>query len=559
MAGLKLQYLTNPAGSTPSFIFGNPQRVSKKTVAKKRKARENKKIRNSKMAKKKAKKRGSARKSHRKSRRRNPEISTGIRHGRAKVIGHSATRAERFAHIKSLLAERKRVQSENVPYTPGMTGEEKAALRKAARKSLRKGQRSARKFQKGWHKRVKALAKAHKEGYVSSTSDIDEKRLGRITRGHSKAKRKAAKRAKSLKRSKKRKASSRKKKAAATRKKNRGTQLIRVPKKRKQKKAKKARKPSKKARKAKARKPSKKARKTKARKVKAARKAKAAKKASARRKAKALRKIKKKMHPYQKNPRRRRGSHRSGRKSRKHGLLRNPSEGIKQMGDKLMALLNKLTGGEASNVPYLAAAAVGNDVVGSAFNMALRKYAPTLRAKMAAINPNLPTYVLPIVPGLAFAFACSKASDARVKKLGQAAGLVTLVDLIQSLTAMVSGPALKAAGLSGVDFTRSLRGVDFTMGAVPRGLSAIPRGMRGVQFTPGMKGLTSRDRSDFGSGDWIRSPGGTLKTNADFGRQMADFGAVPTLRGAHTGDQQYQDSGDDDSESSTDESSDHTV
>jgi hypothetical protein len=91
-----------------------------------------------------------------------------------------------------------------------------------------------------------------------------------------------------------------------------------------------------------------------------------------------------------------------------------------------------------------------------------------------------------------------------------------------------------------------------------------------------MRGLTMRDNADFGT--YLPSPGGTLSTDADFGRQMADFGgvsfvpnhmsgvdftmgAVPSMRGAHTGDVMYQAGAvdADGNQDNSDESNDHTV
>jgi hypothetical protein len=114
-----------------------------------------------------------------------------------------------------------------------------------------------------------------------------------------------------------------------------------------------------------------------------------------------------------------------------------------------------------------------------------------------------------------------------------------------------------------------MRGVSFTknhLGAVPRGIAAVPHGMGSYLPSPG--GALSTDADFGGIPHGLR--GLTMRDNADFGaaRQMADFGgvdftmgAVPSMRGAHTGDMQYADPSmdSDGNEDDTAESSDHMV
>lgn len=563
MAGLKLQYLTNPSGGDgPKFIFGNPvaehsraknqKRSKKQKLARKSKARENQDIRSAKMARKRHK--SSAKK-------RNPIAVHGQKGTHIKRVSVSLTRPERAAGVA---ATRKMKEFYKKRLESGMlTGKAAAEYKKA----LRKRQRGVARGKFGVVRAAKAVKAAEAQGYKTFASHMtpDELRAIKIGEGRAKAARskKAAKsRAASKRAAAKRKAAAKKaaKKAAKTRRlKKKEQELMAKKSKRKARKSRKTRKHGRKKSHKKSGKKShgrKKGRKSGGRKKARKHSRKSHRKHGGR---KAHRK-----HGGRKKARKSSKKH-SARKGRKMRVKRNP-EGTsgKSMSAKIMEALNKITGGEASNAPYLAAASVGNDVVSAAFQGALMKYAPSVVTAMAKVSPNLPVYVLPVVPGLATAYAASKSSNQHVKKLGQAIGLITLIDLVQSLSSLVSGPVMRSVGLEGVDFTvgrkRGMRGVDYTrMGAVPRGLQAIPS-LRGVDVTP-MHGLTARDRADFGRERQVTSAG-TITTPADFGRQMADFGAVPSLRGAHTMDRQYADAQPDESGDDSDnpeEGSDHTV
>lgn len=227
-------------------------------------------------------------------------------------------------------------------------------------------------------------------------------------------------------------------------------------------------------------------------------------------------------------------------------------------------IVDFLTAGDKEQAAYiLAAAALSEPLAGAA--MKVPGAGAALQAvtnALASVSPTAASAIAPIVPNLVIAVGAEligqKMGQKKVQAFGKALMITNIVDLGEAIGSLLAS----AVGLQGVDYT-AMRGVDFTMGRHRRGVGAVPRGIAAV---PSMRGLTSHDRADFGAGssDSIVTAGGTLKTAADFGRQMADFGGVdytmgmvPSMRGAHTMDAQIAD-GSDDSDN-PDESADHTV
>lgn len=297
------------------------------------------------------------------------------------------------------------------------------------------------------------------------------------------------------------------------------------------------------------------------------------KRGKARRKS-AKRKNPRRRRHYAMNPRRRR---RARHGHRKHGKRRGSRRHYRKnpFGGTMGKALDFVTAGDPKEAGYILAAAALSEVIASAALQipGLGSLLTTVNTALAGINANLAAAVTPILPtffaALGAEFAGQKTGNKMVQDFGKALMITNIVDLGEALGASLSS----ATGLAGVSFTPMGRRHRH-MGAVPRGLSAVPRGLSAVPR--GMRGLTMRDNADFGT--YLPSPGGTLSTDADFGRQMADFGgvsfvpnhmsgvdftmgAVPSMRGAHTGDVMYQAGAvdADGNQDNSDESNDHTV
>ncbi len=215
--------------------------------------------------------------------------------------------------------------------------------------------------------------------------------------------------------------------------------------------------------------------------------------------------------------------------------------------------LNLLTAGDPREAGFiLAAAAVSEPLAGLALKVpGLGSVLAAVNSAISGVSPNAAAAIVPLVPNLLVALAAEaigqKTGKKSVQDFGKALMITNIVDLGEALGSMVSS----ATGLSGVSYTpmgrrRGMRGVDFTrhaMGAVPRGLSAVPHGMGSYLPSPGgtlstaadfgavphgMHGLTYRDKADFGAS----------RQAADFGGVDFTMSAIPSMRGAHTGDVQ---------------------
>jgi hypothetical protein len=568
MSGLKLQVLSNPS---PSFIIGNPQAgkaPKKKGLAKNRRKRENQGM--SKRRRKPATPR---------RRRKNPFEAILSKGGKKTHVGPFLTKheiAKDRKAIKYLNKEIKKLRKSGSA-TPAVT---RAIQEKLSRfRAMSAQSRSARKHLKKVHSEIKKLKaqgwrsagqKKVSGAHLVSRRPAHKARKGKLS-GFAAAEaswsRKPSRKAKSKRKAKKSsKAKARKGGKGRSKSKARfggwriagreGQYMImKGP-----------------------------GGKTKLYKIKKRGKAKKAKKNPSRRRkhAHGLRKhtSKRSRHRLSKNPRRRRGqSKRHGKRRRK--VRRNPFGGA-IMGLKQI-LKTTAMGGVPGQAGYIgsanmAIAAATSGLAGAALTKLLDKATGgkvsamgTAAGPVGAVVSVLPSFLIAaLIEG-----AGEKVKNERVKKIGQAAALLAVADLVQGLAGGAIEGVAAAAGLSGVSYTpmgrrrSGLHGVSFTknhMGAVPRGLSAIPRGIGSYMTSPG--GTLSTD-ADFGAlPHGLR--GLTHRDNADFGasRQAADFGGVdftmgayPSMRGAHTGDVQYAPSddqpGSDDDQ--TNESNDHTV
>lgn len=585
MAGLKLQYLSNPT-SGPSFIFGNPQRVNrkkkKKILAKSSKARENKKTRSEAVSKRRKPKKSKSVKRRCKAKRvnrrkKNPIVFTRVVTHK-KRIGSINTPKERKHAVHQAMAVRRLMKSAS-PGAKSLYKEKLRKLQKAIRGSS--GVRTAtirmlRAEKKKGGKKNYSIESSHMsrselaaEGsaLLLKRAEATQKRLATLAASRpsrlaaNKARKEAHKLAKELK--KKAKKISRKAPKAAKALKAQAKAVVKKAKAVSKKAPKKAPKKSKK--KAAKKKTSKKT----SKKSMSLSKPKKPKKSKAKNKKNPARKHRK----HRKHAKRAKSHHRKHRKSSKRAHYKGNPMGmnLKDIGKQIVDVA---TGGEGlEKAGYLVAASVGNELASSA--LMASAVGTQIGAALAKINPKLPGLLLPILPGLAIAFGASKMKNSKVKEFGKAVALLTLVDTAEALASMITGPVASALNipLQGVDFTmgrhRGMRGVDFTRSGMSgvdftrSGMSAVPRGLSAY---PSLRGLTARDNGDFGSGqahgDSFSSAGGTLKTGADFGRQMADFGAYPSMRGAHTGDRMYPDAIADETGDDSDnpeESSDHTV
>jgi hypothetical protein len=592
MSGLKLQYLSNPS-SGPSFIFGNPSKVTrkaakkkKKALAKSSKARENKKTRSTTVSKrrkvgksKKAKRRTKAR-GHKKTKR-NPIVFTKVV-TRKQRVGSINTPKERKHAIDQAMAVRRLMKSAS-PAAKSLYKEKLRKLQKAIRgsSSVRSATiRMLRAEKKKGGKKNYSIESSHMsrselaaEGaaHLLKRAEATKKRLATLAAARpsriaaDKARKEAHKLAKELKKKAKKTARKAPKAAKALRaeakavvKKAKAVSKA-APKKAKKSKSKAKKKSGKKTHKKSSKKASKKTSK------------KTGKKSSKKSKAKNKKNPSRKHRKHRKHAKKASRHHRHHKKSKRAKYRGNPmGMNVKEIGKQVVDVF---TGGQGlEKAGYLVAASVGNELASSAFLAS--SLGSSVGKALAKINPRLPGLLLPVLPGLAIAFGASKTKNSKAKEFGKAVAIITLVDMAESLAALVTGPVAAALhiplqgvdftmgrhrGMRGVDFTRAMHGVDYTaMRGVPRGLQALPS----------LRGLTSHDRADFGAGqsydDAFSSAGGTLKTNADFGRQMADFGygATPSMRGAHTGDRQYPDAMPDETGDDSDnpeEGSDHTV
>lgn len=512
--------------------------------------------------------------------RKNPFVTYGSKGTRAKRIGSSATREERLAAVHKALDIRRKLRHEgNVP------GGVPEGARAAGKKHLRKLQRAVGREKSKLQYHKKKATGYEKKGWIVSTAHETPQRANLMARREKIARKKEAIRRKKAARKRKAAARKRHKKGQATRKRNTAAKAARARKRAARKAAKAAKKAARKA----ARKPRRNRRKGD-RKPRRRRRVRHNRRKTDRNRRKG---------DVQSNPRRRK-KHKHRRKARRHSFLKNPFGGVGSMGDKIVSFL---VGGDKGLATQLFIAPAVAGLVQDALAYAWPGFAGVVASvenTLNGISPQLGGLLGPIMPNLVLAIGAEAVGQQFkkpiIQKFGAALMFANIIDLGEAVGALASmaiipsaaPPAAAAAtpaqavtspALSGVDFTmgrrRGFRGVDFTarqgIHGIPRGLRGLPQGlrampsMRGVDFsaTPGFGGLTPADRGDFGQGtsDAFQSAGGTLKTNADFGRQMADYGAMPAMRGAHTGDVMYADytqdaDGNDDN---SDESNDHCV
>lgn len=237
----------------------------------------------------------------------------------------------------------------------------------------------------------------------------------------------------------------------------------------------------------------------------------------------------------------RRGTIRRGKKRYHYSVSRkNPQGGT--MGKAL----DFITAGDPKEAGYiLAAAALSEPAAALALQIpGLGSVLAQVNTTLAGINPNLAAAVVPILPTFLLAliaeFAGKKTGNKHVQGMGKGLMITNIVDFGEALGATLSS----AAGLSGVSFT--------PMSAVPHGMGRKRHGMRGVSYTPmgaipSMRGLTRHDNADFGrqmadfGGENLMTSAGMVSTAADFGGVDFTMGAVPRgfKGGSHTGDVQY--------------------
>lgn len=195
-------------------------------------------------------------------------------------------------------------------------------------------------------------------------------------------------------------------------------------------------------------------------------------------------------------------------------LKRNPIFGGGQM-DKFNELLKKFTGLTALE----AGALVGGTVASDLATLLLRKHVPQVAQFYDKIKGGAKTVNALLIGGLCAAGHKFAKTDTQ-KTILEAVITSQVVQLASGLTNVVG----KVVGLQGVDFTPTMRGVDYTP------LSGIPQGLRGVDFTP-MAGIPQglgREGADFGSFDMSDYGGGGGYTEgrkssaADFGRLGSD-------------------------------------
>lgn len=587
MAGLKLQVLSG----LPSFQIGNPGMKKRARLTRREKglARRYRKThrayallsKDEKADLKKAHRRIVAkirkvRENRRMSKRRrvrNPFVTTA-RKGKRKIhVGAALTRGERLATAQRIRGLRKALRNKNIG----------ADLRSKAKASLTELTNQMRGGQRHRRRVLKKAADYKRKGYKMSSKTVsfeEAARKPRRRRHKGKKSRKGGKRKYGIISNVngiltiRRKDGTLKKVKLKRRKKAKA-----VSKRRRRRKAKAS---SPKRRRRKARKSSKRRRRRKVSAAPKRRRRRKARKSSSRRRRRrhsakywAKRHHKGHMHVSLKGLKRRhkrRGTVRRGKKKYHYSVYRkNP------FGGNMGKAMDFVTAGDPREAGFILAAAALSEVIASAALQipGLGSALTSINTALTGVNPSLAAAVVPILPTFAAALAAEfigqKTGKKAVLDFGRALMITNIVDLGEALGATVSS----AAGLSGVAYTpmgrrRSMKGVDFTMGAVPRGLGSVPRGLRAI---PSMGGLTRHDNGDFGGVDFtsmgrqmadfggenLMTPAGMVSTAADFGRRR-HMGAVPSLRGgAHTGDVMYPDPqvDSDGNEIDLDESNDH--
>jgi hypothetical protein len=567
---MQLQILSNPQSSEPSFIIGNPQSApSKKGVAKKRRKRENQS-----MAHRRRKSRPHRKHRHKKTSPHatkaahqaleaaapativpNPRRRHHLRNPRAishqgKHLGFIATKGERKRAVRAALSLRKALRSPNI--SPELRAKGKARLRElqAQIKKMKAGssatRRAARKYRhrggtrakvvgfaqaRGFHRRKRRRkGRSARPGIIGREGNFVLIRLksGQIKKVRmKKRRRKHGKKSSPHKPRRRRKHS--KKSSSSPRKRRRHRKHASAPKRRRR------RRHSKKY---------------------------WAKRHHSGHAHVSLRGLGRR--------KRRKGTLRRGKRRYSYSVHRRNPEGG-SMGNKVVDFLTIGSPREAGFI--VGAAAISEPIASLALSLpGVGSLLSSLNTALSSISPNVGATIVPVLPNVIVAalaeFAGLQTGQKVLRDFGRALMITNLVDLGESI-----GDALSsAAGISGVSYT--------PISAIPRGISAVPRGLRGVDFTRsmgavprGLRGLMpGKDDADFGRGkgrrhmgSYLPSPGGTLSTAADFGRQMADFGgvdftmsAVPRMRHmgqSHTGDMMFPGPGFGQASSSTSSSS----
>lgn len=176
--------------------------------------------------------------------------------------------------------------------------------------------------------------------------------------------------------------------------------------------------------------------------------------------------------------------------------------------------LKRFTGLEMKEVQLLAIGAAAAPISSAAM-----KYIPGISAVSAQIAKYVPVQYQASVMNLLLGAVLNVGADyvpaggARkaVSMIGEGLAAASIIGLVAGGVSS----ALKMAGMAGVEYTPSMRG----MGIVPQlnGVNYTP--MSGVNYTPDMRGLGSS--ADFGSADYGGGGGYTEAHN----RSRADFGA----------------------------------
>lgn len=179
----------------------------------------------------------------------------------------------------------------------------------------------------------------------------------------------------------------------------------------------------------------------------------------------------------------------------------------------LSAQSKKYLGIEASELTALAVGGLAVPVI----NSLAGKYIPTVVTKINEyVGPQAVGSVLPIIAGIALNAVAehgvkSGQGNKALKIAGEGLAAAGIIGLAMGLSQKYITPAM---GLSGVNYTPSMRG----MGIVPQlnGVNYTPsmRGMGDVRYTPTMRG------PDFGSANYGGN-GGSREAST----QRADFGA----------------------------------
>lgn len=449
----------------------------------------------------------------------NPFILTAQKGKKKMLVGTGRTRKEREKAVRTVLHAKASLKKAPTPYIK--------RLAKMRLRAVQKKMGEMKKLTAGTIKKAKALKK---KGYKITSQTVSDQGAASLLARLKKRRKKAPKKAPKKSGKKSKKVSALKKameKAMAKKKSKKKSSKKKASKKKSSSKKKASKKKS----------PSKKKASKKKRTVTRRRKRKS-KAQKIRVNVKGMRKGSKKV-----------SRHRRGKKRYRVATIRkNPAGGImgigKQVGDFLVA-------GDPKEAAYLAAAsALAAPLSGIALKVpGVSQVLVMVDQALMKVNPKVANAVSPVLPSLAIAGVLEvvgrQAKVKQAQELAKALMAANIVAIGSAVGAIISG----AAGLQGIP---ELRGVDYTP------MAGRHRGMRGVDYTPmaalpSLRGMGYNDQpgssADFGRGDDVVSPAGVMKSAADFGRDSADFGAIPSMhgvdytpmQGAHTYDYEEQD------------------